>query len=255
VLPPGEGGTVATTSLDSLVRKMASINTLADAETAALAGLPVTIANLGVQHDIVREGDRPTRSCLLLEGYLFTSKHIGEGRRQITSLYVPGDIPDLQSVHLEVMDMTLTTLKACKVAFIQHEAIKAVCMDYPRLGFAFWRSTLIDAAIYREWVANIGQRSAVSRTAHLVCELLTRLQAVGLSDGRSWELPTTQTELADALGLSVVHMQRVLKELRTTGLIELRGKRLTVLNLKELREVGDFDPTYLHLREKAALAA
>lgn len=246
---------MATTNLESLVRKMISINTLSDEERAALGGLPVTIANLGVQHDIVREGDRPVRSCLLLEGYLFTSKHIGEGRRQITSLYVAGDIPDLQSVHLEVMDMTLTTLKPCRVAFIQHEAIKAVCMDYPRLAFAFWRSTLIDAAIYREWVANIGQRSALSRTAHLMCEILARLRAVGLSDGRSCELPTTQTELADALGLSVVHMQRVLKELRSAQLIELRGKRLTVLKLRELQEIGDFDPTYLHLRERAALAA
>lgn len=235
---------------EALVRRMASTSEINDDDRAAIAKLPVTIASLAAQQDIVREGDRPTRSCLLLEGYLFTSKHIGEDKRQITSIYVAGDIPDLQSVHLAVMDMSLTSFTPCKVAYIQHTAIKALCIENPRLGMAFWRSTLIDAAMYREWIANVGQRSAVSRTAHLMCELLTRLSAVGLSDGRTCDLPATQTQLADALGLSAVHMSRVLKEMRAEGLIQLRGRRLTALKPKELAEIGDFDPTYLHLREK-----
>ncbi len=236
--------------LGTLVRRMVSTNDLDDGEKGALGKLPFTLASLGPQQDIVREGDRPTRSCLLLEGYLFTSKHIAEDRRQITSIYVAGDIPDLQSVHLEIMDMTLTSFTSCKVAYIQHSAIKSLCLENPRLALAFWRSTLIDAAMYREWIANVGQRSALSRTAHLMCELLTRLKAVGLSDGTSCDLPTTQTELADALGLSAVHMSRVLRDMRADGLIQLRGRRLTALKPAALAEVGDFDPTYLHLREK-----
>ena len=186
----------------------------------------------------------------MLDGFLASSKTVAGGNRQITSLYVPGDMPDLQSLHLGVMDFDLTAIAPSRLALIEHEALRRVCTDHPRLGFAFWRMTLIDAAVYREWVANTGQRSALARTAHIFCELLMRLDAVGLAENRVFDFPLTQAEFADALGLSAVHVNRVLQELRSEGLIELRDRRLSVRNWDRLREVADFDSTYLHLQRR-----
>jgi CRP-like cAMP-binding protein len=138
------------------------------------------------------------------------------------------------------------------VGFITHEALRDICVRYPRITAAFWRETLIGAAIFREWVMNVGQREAYSRMAHVFCELLVRLRAVGLADDHGCDLPITQAEFADALGVTTVHVNRVLQEMRADGIIELSGDRLKVPDWETLRRVGDFDPTYLHLKRQAA---
>jgi CRP-like cAMP-binding protein len=238
-----------------LIRKLRSISPLSDEEKRCLLTLPLVTRSVGPDQDIVREGDRPTDCCLVLEGFACRYKLTAEGRRQIFSFHLPGDIPDLQSLHLEVMDHSLATLTTSKLAFIPHDRVTDMMRRCPRVGDVLWRDTLIDAAVFREWMMGIGRRSACTRIAHVLCEVLVRMKAVGLANGSECDLPVTQTELGDALGLSTVHVNRSLQELRAAGLIALRGGLLTVLNWRGLREAGEFDAAYLHLDGQLEIAA
>src|SRR5829696_9324123 len=235
-----------------VVRKLESIFTLDENERAAVLNLPLQLLTLRADQDIVREGDRPTRSCALLEGFAAMFKVTAEGKRQITAFYIPGDIPDLQSLHLEVLDTSLATLTPCKVGFIQHEALQDLCERCPRIASALWRQTLIDASVFREWTVNVGRREAYARIAHILCELMVRMKAVGLGQDHTVQIPITQNEFADATGLSNVHVNRVLQALRSDGLILLKGDTLQVLDWDQLKQAGDFDATYLHLQRKQA---
>jgi CRP-like cAMP-binding protein len=238
-----------------LIRKLESIFTLNDDERQALSSLPMQVLALKENQDVVREGDRPSRSCLILSGFVCVYKITREGKRQIVTFNIPGDIPDLQSLHLKVLDTSVGTITPCSVGFIPHEALHDICIRHPRIMSAFWRETLIDSAIFREWMTSMGQREAYGRIAHLLCEMLVRMRAVGLAEDHACNLPITQAEFGDALGLSTVHVNRVLQELRANELIELKGDRLNILDWDKLKEEGGFDPTYLHLeheRERAA---
>jgi CRP-like cAMP-binding protein len=247
---------VATTfhpKYNPMIRKIESVFTLADDERHALQTLPMQMVAIKADQDIVREGDAPSRSCLILSGFACTYKVTVQGKRQIVSFNLPGDIPDLPSLHLKVIDNSIGTISPCSVGFITHDDLRDICERYPRLASAFWRETLIDGAIFREWVLNVGRREAYTRMAHVFCELLTRLRAVGLVEDHACDLPITQGEFADAIGVTPVHVNRVLHQLRADGLIELKGDRLTVYDWDKLKEVGEFDPTYLHLvREDVA---
>src|SRR5687768_8811744 len=211
-----------------LIRKLESVFTLTDDERQALEALPMQVAAIKDRQDIVREGDRPSRSCLILSGFACVYKMTAHGKRQIVSFTIAGDIPDLQSLHLKVLDTSVSTISQCRVGFIQHEALHDICERYPRLAAAFWRETLIDAAIFREWVMNVGQREGASRMAHVLCELLVRLKAVDLVEDHVCDLPITQGEFADAVGFTTVHVNRVFQQLRTEGLIVTQGTRLTI---------------------------
>jgi CRP-like cAMP-binding protein len=237
-----------------LIHKLDSIFTLTDDERQALKILPMQVVVIKEGQDIVRAGDRPSRSCLLLSGVACVYKVTGDGKRQIMAFNIAGDIPDLQSLHLEVLDNSLGTLTPCRVGFITHEALRDICERYPRITAAFWRETLIDAAVFREWVINVGRREAYNRMAHVFCEMLVRLRAVGLADDHGCTLPITQAEFADAIGVSTVHVNRVLQEMRAHGIIELKGDRLKVPDWETLKRAGDFDPTYLHLKREQAAA-
>jgi CRP-like cAMP-binding protein len=238
----------------SLVNKIATIIDLTDVERGALSLLPTYITNVRADQDIVRQGDRPTRSCVVLEGLACTSTVTSQGRRQISAFHVRGDIPDLQSLHLSTLDFSISTMTPCVLGFMPHEGLRILCENHPRLGGVLWRETLVYAAIFREWLVNVGQREAFSRTAHLLCETIVRMQAVGLADGYSCSFPVTQTELADATGMTSVHVNRVLQQLRKAGLINWKGADLEVLDWPGLRQAAGFDPTYLHL-EPMKLAA
>src|SRR5215217_8153556 len=139
-----------------MIRKIASIFALNDDERQALQNLPMQVVAIKADQDIVREGDRPSRSCLLLSGFACTYKVTVQGKRQIVSFNLPGDIPDLQSLHLKVLDNSVSTISPCTVGFVAHEVLRDICERYPRIAAAFWRETLIDAAIFREWVMNVG---------------------------------------------------------------------------------------------------
>ena len=237
-----------------MIRKIDSVFPLTDDERQALQQLPMQVVSIKADQDIVREGDRPSRSCLILSGFACTYKVTGDGKRQIVSFDLPGDIPDLQSLHLKVLDNSVSTITSCSVGFIHHEALREICDRHPRIAAAFWRETLIDAAIFREWVLNVGRRETYTRMAHVFCELLVRLKAVGLTKDYSCDLPITQSEFADALGVTNVHVNRVVQQLRADGLIELSGDRLNILDWNRLKQVGEFDPTYLHLEDKQVAA-
>jgi len=237
----------------ALIRKLEGIAPLAPDERAALLRLPVRLKTIAADQDIVREGDTPSECCLIVEGYACRYSLTGEGKRQILSFHISGDIPDIQSLHLEVMDHSLGTLIPSKLAFIQHDDLRSLMRNHPRLGDLFWRDTLIDAAVFRQWIVGLGRREARGRIAHLLCELLVRLRAVDLVKDHIFDLPVTQAELGDALGISTVHVNRVLQELRGEGLISLQGGTVKVLDWEGLQVAGEFDPTYLHLVKKEAL--
>ena len=236
---------------NALLRKIDSIALfkLSDEERAALDALPMQMATIEAYQDIVREGDRPSRCFAILEGIACTYKSTGSGKRQVMSYHVPGDVPDFQSLHLAVLDISIATISPCRLGFVQHDAARAMLRAHPRLNDLFWRSTLIDAAIVREWMLNTGRRDAYARMAHLFCELVTRLGAVGLAPDRTCEMPMTQPELADALGITPVHVNRTIRDLKGAGLITLRSRRLTVHDWDGLNAAAEFDPTYLHLRD------
>ena len=237
-----------------LIRKIESIFALTEDERQALENLPMQLAVIKENQDIVREGDRPSRSFVILSGVTCTYKVSQDGKRQIMTFDIAGDIPDLQSLHLRVLDSSIASLSPCRVGFITHEDLRNLCERYPRITAAFWRETLIEAAIFREWLLNVGQRQAYSRVAHLFCEMLVRLRAVGLAEEHACDLPITQSELADAFGLTTVHVNRVLKQMRAEGLIEIKGTRLRIPDWDRLKEAGQFSQRYLHL-EQGDLAA
>lgn len=231
---------------ERLLRKL-QLSTLLDADDVkAIERLPIMVKEVAAHNPIVREGERPVQCCLLIDGFLCRSKTTDAGKRQILSIHITGEIPDLQSLHLHVMDHDLTALSRCTVGLIPHDALRTVTRERPTVAEALWRETLIDAAVFREWIVNVGRRAAVVRLAHLLAEIGTRLQAMDLAPGDRFELPMTQLDIADALGLTPVHVNRVVQELRREGLLELRKHSVSLPDLPRLKELGDFDDLYLH---------
>jgi CRP-like cAMP-binding protein len=241
-------------TLNPLIRKLESIAPLSREEAAAVLALPVTIRQMRADHDIARERDRPSQCCLVLNGWLCRYKILETGARQIFSFHINGDIPDLQSLHLKTMDHNLGTLVQSTVAFVPHDSARNFARDFPHLGDILWRDTLIDAAIFRQWMVGMGRRDAPARIAHLFCEIFVKMRAVGLAKENSCEFPLTQSVMGDALGLSTVHVNRSLMELRGRGLIALDKHMLTILKWEALQDEAGFDPLYLHLDRVPELA-
>ena len=193
--------------------------------------------------DIIRQGDRPWESTIVLEGFAARYKVQADGKRQISSLHVPGDFVDLHSFLLTTMDHSVLALTRCKVATVPHDALRDITENHPHLTRLLWLSTVIDGAIHREWLTQMGAGEANRRTAHLVCEIAVRL---GRTGERSFEFPLTQADLADMLGISHVHMNRVLTELRENGLATWRGGVFSFDDWDRLRAFAHFDPAYLN---------
>ncbi|TNC48544.1 Crp/Fnr family transcriptional regulator [Rubellimicrobium rubrum] len=196
-------------------------------------------------------GDQPRRSFVILEGLLSTSKTMRDGEVQITAFHIPGDMPDLQSLHLEVLDCDIGALSNCVLAFMAHSDLRGFCERHPRLAAALWRSTLVDGAIYREWVVNVARRQALGRLAHLFCEMMARMEAAGLAAEGTCALALTQAGLSEATGLSHVHVNRTLQDLRARGLVSFGQGQLTIHDWDALARLGEFTPDYLHLRSAA----
>ena len=230
-----------------LLRKLQSIGDPTEAEHQALVALRPTIRLFDAQEDIVREGDRPSVVCLILEGFACRYATVPSGRRQILSLHIPGDIPDLQGLFIKVMDHNLATLVPTKAALITHDAMRDLIDRNHRIAHLLWRDSLVDAAIFRKWIVGIGRRTAYARFAHLVCEFAIRMHAVGLMEAGVCAMPFTQADIADALGLSNVHVSRVLGRLRKAGLFMWQDGVLTIKNWRQLQKAAEFDPSYLQL--------
>jgi CRP-like cAMP-binding protein len=241
----------ATPAHARLIRRLETVADLTPAEKRGLSALPLETRRFPENTDIVREGDRPSHCCLIVSGFVCRYKVLGEGQRQIVHFHMAGDIPDLQSLHLEVMDHSMGTLTPVTAAFIPHAAVHALIREHPRIGSAFWKQTLIDASVFREWLVGVGRRSAHQRVGHLICELSLRMTSVGLADGKTLQLPITQAEVADALGLSSVHVNRVLQDLRRDGLISGQGKTFVIGDWERLAGMAEFNPVYLHIRKIA----
>lgn len=235
-----------------MTRKLESIFSLTGEEKQAFQDLPMRTADFKANQDIVRVGDQPNQCCLILVGFTCVYKLTVKGKRQIMALHVPGDMPDLQSLHLKILDINIASISACTLGYIQHKDLRRLCERYPRFIAAFWRETLIDSSIFREWLLNIGKREAYPRIAHLICELMLRLNAVGLAENNTFAMPVTQEELADATGLTPIHVNRVLKGLRADGLINTEKKQLTIPDWQKIKQAGEFDSLYLHIEKKVA---
>ena len=234
-------------ALGLLIQRLERIGQLSDEERYAVQQLSAKVQTLRPRQDIVLEGEKPEHSCLLVEGWAFRYKLLGGGRRQILSFHVPGDVPDLHSLHIDTMDHGLAALTEATIAFIPHESLFEVTKRFPGLAGILWRETLIDAAIFRQWITGMGQRDALGRMAHLLCELYCKLEAIGLASEQRCNLPITQIELGDALGLSSVHTNRVLQKLRAQGLVTLRSQALSITSWDGLVRAAEFNPAYLQL--------
>lgn len=236
--------------LNPLVRKLERFVPLSDADRAALESLSTPVEFASAHTDLVGEGDTPKGVLLVLKGIAYRYKMRANGARQIVAYLVPGDMGDVDVALLDRMDHSIGTFSACKVVWIKPSALTDARSAHPAIADAMRISTLVDEATLREWLLNVGGRSSIERLAHLFSELLHRLQVVGLVTENSYALPIRQTELGDTTGMSNVHVNRVLMELRRRGLIELRGRSLTILNRRELERLAEFKANYLHLDER-----
>ena len=236
-------------SSDLLVRKLSIFSSLSDADSALLRGAASNSFVVERHSDIIREGETPSDVHLIVEGFACRYKHTSSGARQIVAYLVPGDFADTHVFVLKAMDHSIGALSACRVVAIPRATILAL-LERPAIARAMWLATLVDEGVLREWIVNIGARNAKERIAHLMCELLARVKAVGLATGDSFELPITQSELGETMGLSPVHVNRTLKLLRADGLITFKGGQLVVLDAARLRAISSFNSSYLHLEER-----
>jgi CRP-like cAMP-binding protein len=200
---------------------------------------------------LIREGRELNESLLLVSGWLARSKDLAGGDRQMTELHVAGDFPDLHGFTLKRLDHDVLTLSDCTLAVVPHDRIRQITERFPRLGRIYWFTTNMDAAIHREWTLSLGKRRAISRMAHLFCELYVRLDVVGLTRGDCYDFPLTQRELAECLGLTPVHANRTIQELRRRGLIALENRQVSILGRPKLEAIAEFDPSYLYLDRRS----
>lgn len=244
VAPPAALG------VDRLLMKMRlrdDIDDLEEQAVRAIATPPVLYPSRSI---VVREGVPLERSALLVSGLLSRSKDMRDGQRQITEVHVPGDFADLHSFTLKRLDQDIVALTDCWISWTTHASLHAVTDHYPHLGRMLWLTTNLDAALHRAWTVSLGRRDALERLAHLLCELQVRLSIVGMADERGYRLPLTQTDLAECLGLTPVHVNRVLRELRERGLVTFRSGRVSIGNLEELRNLAEFNTDYLFLEKR-----
>jgi len=245
-------GSIVLTPLAERLGRGAPLDAMA---VAAVMSMPHVVRNFEPGQYLLREGDRPQFCTFVLSGFTFRHKFVGDGGRQIVSIHIPGDFIDLQNVLLDESDHNIQALTVAAVAQIDIDVVVDLAFAHPSLGRALWRESLIEASIFREWVANIGRRDARSRTAHLLCELAMRREAAGLGARATFELPMTQEQLGDALGLTAVHINRTLKTLHDEGLIARSKRSVSVADWGKLRDAADFTSGYLHLRGSANLNA
>lgn len=221
--------------------------TLSAEENAVLREAVADVVQFEADRDIVREHDRCDQSHLLMHGWACRYLTLADGRRQIVALHLPGDFVDLHSFPFKRMDHSVATLTPCAIAVVPHERLKRITETQPHLTRVLWLSTLIDAAILRQWMLGAGRRSAVERAAHLFCEIFVRLRTIEAVDGARFAFPLTQLELADTLGVTPVHTNRVIQGLKRSEVLSWRGQVVEILDPQRLGRMAEFDPTYLAL--------
>jgi CRP-like cAMP-binding protein len=238
------------TPLALMVRKLETHAILDDGDRQALLALPYVLRTYEPASYLVREGDVPDQCAVLLSGFAYRQKLTGSGMRQIVSLHIAGDALDFQHLFLDVADHNVQTLTRADVATIPRTVLRKLARSRASIGNAIFVNTLVEASIFREWILNIGRRDARSRLAHFLCELAIRLDTQGLADQNGYELPMSQEQLGDALGLTAVHVNRTIKSLEADGLIVRDRRHISFPRPDELRELADFSSRYLHLSQQ-----
>ncbi len=231
-----------------LARKLANFITITPEDVRVLDRLERSQESIEAHQDIIVEGQMPRSVFLVKEGLACRYRILPDGRRQIMTFLLPGDLNDLHVFLLREMDHSLAAITPVRIATIAQESVMELTIRRPRITAGLWWASLQEEALLRERIVALGRRNAAGRVAYLLCELLWRYQAVGLTDGRSFELPLTQAELADTLGMTAVHINRVLQDFRRRGLIVLRNRTVVLSDLPALQALGEFTRTYLHLR-------
>lgn len=224
---------------------------LSQEERALLETMAMRQETIPARVEIIKQGSRPTHSCLLLKGMAFRQHFLRSGKRAISVVHVAGDFLDLHGLLMARMDHSVTAGSDCIVSWVAHADLIDLTERHPHLGRLLWTTTVTDAAITRAAVSVVGRLRPAAQIAHMACELYTRLAAVGLAKDLSFELPITQLDLADMFGLSTVHMNRSMQALRATGVVSWDGNRVRIHDWRKLTEMGEFDPTYLNLEPKA----
>jgi len=233
--------------IEAHLKKLRARDDISAQEEEAVRGLVKEVIEVNQDRTVVRHGEALQHSLLLLSGWLGRAKDLPTGQRQLAELHVAGDFADLHGYTLKRLDHDVISLSPCRIAIVPHQRLTEITERFPHLARVFWLMTNIDASIQREWTLSLGQRAAISRMAQLFCELNARLEIVGLSTGNCYDLPLTQVELGECLGLTSVHVNRTLQELRRRELVEFQGGRLAIRDLEALKAVGHFDPAYLYL--------
>ncbi len=234
---------------NALTRRLEEYTTITDVDRAELTRLcGQSIRNIPARLDLIREGDAPHFVYVILEGWAAHYRTLEDGRRHIVDFAIPGDICDLNLFILDRMDHSVCAITRLKVAEVGREAFHRVVTSFPNITTALWWVELVSKSIHREWILNVGQRSARERIAHLFCEMFLRLESVGLTHGFSCDFPLTQNDIGDTTGLTSVHVNRTIQELRRDGLVVLERQKLTIPDMSALQAAGQFNPDYLHLR-------
>ena len=230
------------------VDKLRNHAALTDDDVAVLEGFCANPREVPARHDLFREGDKPGPLFIFLDGWACRYNSLPDGSRQITAFLMPGDFCDLHAAVLDEMDHSIMTLTPATIAAVPRPRMENAIAARPALVQAVWWVQLVNEGTLRAWIVSMGRRDSVQRVAHLMCELYVRARSVGLADGLSCELPLTQIVLGDALGLTPVHVNRVLRRLRVAGLLELGAGSLTISNIEKVARLAGFDDTYLHRR-------
>ena len=234
---------------DAVVRKLRQFIKTEETDGPALARLCAHRRDVAAHSDIIEEGQRATAFYIVHDGWTCSYRNLENGQRQVTAFFLPGDICHLDFLVLDRMDHSLGAICSTVLSEVKEKAFRNFASNHPHLERAFRWEAAVTAAIQREWTANLAQRGAMERTAHLLCELFLRMDRVGLTEGNSCEIPLTQTDIADALGMTPIHVNRMLQQMRGQGLIALKNHILTIVELETLQKVGGFDAGYLHLEE------
>jgi CRP-like cAMP-binding protein len=233
-------------AVELLEQTLSRHSNLSSADERAINKLHPRVTNVSRGVDIVRQGDHPHVALMVISGMLARYHTTMDGERQYLSLHISGDLPDLQSLFLGVMDHSLCALNDAQIASFPHSEILSLLRRTPSAALAFWRHTLIDAAIFRQGITRNSTRSAVSRVANLFCEQFTRARIVGAASGWSCPFPLRQTQIGQVVGLSIATVNRATQTLRKEHCAEVRGKTLRILNWRRLSKQAGFEPVYLH---------
>jgi CRP-like cAMP-binding protein len=238
---------LAVTGLEKFVTRLRLRTPLSDADEAAILSLKGQEVRVAAHRDVIRPGDRSQHATLVLRGLIGRFDQLANGSRQITALHIPGDMCDLHSVAVPHAGWGIQALSTALILSIPHAALMRLYHDRPNVALAFWRDTTVDASILAKWISALGRREAVSRLAHLICEMGMRMEQVGLGTRGNFRLAATQSQLADVLGITTVHLNRSLQALRQKGLMTMEDSQVTVIDEGALWAIADFDPTYLLL--------